>query len=62
MLGLLFFLTSCLVSITGHGYLLNPVARSTAWLVDPSFQECCTYTDHMAMYCGGLQTQWNVNG
>jgi len=51
-----------LVSIYGHGYLLDPVARSSAWMVDPSFKNCCTYTDHMAMYCGGTQNQWNKNG
>ncbi len=61
MLSVLFLLTSCLVLIDGHGYLLDPVARSTAWLVDPSFRSCCTYNDHMAMYCGGLQQQWTVN-
>ncbi len=58
----LFFLTFCLISINGHGYLLDPVARSSAWLVDPSFRQCCTYSDHMGMYCGGLQTQWNTHG
>jgi len=62
MLGLLFFLTSCLVSIDGHGYLLDPAARSSAWLVDQSFRQCCTYTNHMAMSCGGLQHQWTTNG
>jgi hypothetical protein len=61
MLGLLFFLTSCLVSISGHGYLLDPPARSTAWTVDQSFRQCCTYPNHMEMYCGGIQHQWNVH-
>jgi len=60
--GLLFLLTSCLVSIYGHGYLMDPVARSTAWRVDQAFKQCCTYSDDMAMYCGGLQHQWKVNG
>ena len=62
VLGLLFAFTSCFVSIYGHGYLFDPVARSSAWLIDQSFKQCCTYYDHMAMYCGGLQHQWNVNG
>jgi hypothetical protein len=55
-------LTCCLVSIHGHGYLLDPVARSSAWLVDQSSRQCCTYNDHMGMYCGGLQHQWNLHG
>lgn len=62
MFGLILFITTCLASIEGHGYLLDPVARSTAWLVDPSFKQCCTYPDHMGMYCGGIEVQWKVNG
>ena len=62
MLGALFFLTSCLVSINGHGYLLDPVGRATAWRVDSAFKQCCTeYTDN-GMYCGGKTHQWKVNG
>jgi len=61
LLGLLCFLVSCLVSVNGHGYLLDPVARSTAWMVDQSFKQCCTYSNHMEMFCGGLQSQWNVH-
>ena len=62
MFGLLLFLATYVLSINGHGYLLDPPARSTAWLVDPAFKGCCTYTDHMGMYCGGLQVQWSTNG
>jgi len=51
-----------LVSIYGHGYLLDPVARSSAWLVDQSFKQCCTYSNHMEMFCGGIQHQWNAHG
>ncbi|UJR14528.1 hypothetical protein I4U23_001524 [Adineta vaga] len=50
------------LSIYGHGYLLEPVARSSAWLVDASFRQCCTWPQHMEMFCGGLGHQWNVNG
>ena len=49
-------------SIYAHGYLVEPVARSSAWLVDPSFKPCCTYEGHMEMFCGGVGHQWNSNG
>ena len=55
-------LCSQLPSIDGHGYLFDPVARSSAWLVDESFKQCCTYEGHMEMYCGGVGHQWNSNG
>ena len=55
-------LAFCLISIDGHGYLYEPVARSSAWLVDDSFRKCCTWPQHMEMFCGGLGHQWNVNG
>ena len=61
-LSLLCFFASCLVSVYGHGYLLDPVARSSAWMVDQSFRQCCTYNNHMEMYCGGIQTQWSTHG
>ena len=62
MFRLLLFITIYCVSIDGHGYLLDPPARSTAWLVDPSFRDCCTYYDHMGMFCGGVEIQWRTNG
>ncbi|CAF3730305.1 unnamed protein product, partial [Adineta steineri] len=62
MLKLLVFFFFCLISINGHGYLLEPIARSSAWLVDPSFKDCCTYEGHMEMFCGGVGHQWNTNG
>ncbi|CAF2122164.1 unnamed protein product [Rotaria magnacalcarata] len=51
-----------LSSINGHGYLFDPVARSSAWLIDPSFKECCAYSSHMEMFCGGVGQQWITNG
>ncbi|CAF1307866.1 unnamed protein product, partial [Didymodactylos carnosus] len=48
--------------VCGHGYLQDPPARSSAWLYDPAFEQCCTYSNHMEMFCGGLQHQWNQNG
>lgn len=62
MLSLLVVFTSCFISIYGHGYLYDPPARSTAWLVDSSFKQCCTYPNHMEMFCGGTQHQFGVNG
>ncbi|CAF0742985.1 unnamed protein product [Adineta ricciae] len=61
LLALTILFSYCLVSLHGHGYLLEPVARSSAWLVDSSFRECCTWPQHMEMFCGGLGHQWNVN-
>jgi hypothetical protein len=60
--GLLVLFCYCLISINGHGYLYEPVARSSAWLVDSSFKQCCTWPQHMEMFCGGLGHQWRVNG
>ena len=54
-------LFSYFLSVNGHGYLFEPVARSSAWLVDRSFKQCCTYANHMEMFCGGIGHQWNVN-
>ena len=62
MYKLLIFFSFCLISIDAHGYLFEPVARSSAWLVDPAFKECCTYSGHMEMFCGGIGHQWNNNG
>ncbi|CAF1573925.1 unnamed protein product [Adineta steineri] len=62
ILSIIFFLTSCVISVSGHGYLLEPVARSTAWLVDQSFRPCCTYSNHMEMFCGGITHQWSTHG
>jgi hypothetical protein len=62
MLGHFLLFSFCLIAINGHGYLFEPIARSSAWLVDPSFKECCTDSGHMEMSCGGVGHQWNTNG
>lgn len=62
MLNLFVFFSFVLPSIYGHGYLFEPIARSSAWLIDPSFKDCCTYPGHMEMFCGGVGHQWNTNG
>ncbi|CAF3777634.1 unnamed protein product [Rotaria socialis] len=61
MFFLLVLIFCFLTAIDGHGYLYEPVARSTAWLVDSSFRECCTWPNHMEMFCGGMGHQWNTN-
>jgi len=45
-----------------HAYLIDPPARSSAWLVDESFFECCQEFDHNQMFCGGKVHQFDVNG
>ncbi|CAF3625173.1 unnamed protein product [Rotaria sp. Silwood1] len=61
MFGFLVLFPYFLISVYGHGYLFEPVARSSAWLVDSSFRQCCTWPNHMEMFCGGMGHQWNVN-
>ncbi|UJR32265.1 hypothetical protein I4U23_019730 [Adineta vaga] len=62
MFNLLILFSFYLISIDAHGYLFEPIARSSAWLTDPSFKDCCTYSGHMEMFCGGIGHQWNNNG
>ena len=58
----LILLINCFVFIHAHGYLFDPIARSSAWLVDDEFKQCCSYPGHMEMFCGGVGHQWNSNG
>ena len=51
-----------IVQIHGHGYLVDPPARSSAWLFDNDFSKCCRYYNHAEMSCGGTYHQWVVNG
>lgn len=54
---------SLIIGITnGHGYLLDPPARSSAWINDMSFKNCCEYFNHNEMFCGGRAHQWDVMG
>lgn len=62
---ILFVALQCLsffLACHGHGYLADPPARSSAWLFDSDFVECCSYYNHMEMFCGGTYYQWIVNG
>jgi len=44
--------------VIGHGYLLKPPARTTAWRV--GFNTPINYNDNQ-LFCGGFTNQWNVN-
>ncbi|CAF3167504.1 unnamed protein product [Rotaria sp. Silwood2] len=58
---LLLLLSTNVLSVWGHGFLFDPPARSTAWIVIPDFRSCCTYYDHMQMFCGGVPVQYGEN-
>nr|XP_045600858.1 uncharacterized protein LOC123759683 [Procambarus clarkii]XP_045600859.1 uncharacterized protein LOC123759683 [Procambarus clarkii] len=47
------------VGVTGHGRLIDPPGRSTAWRY--GFNTPQNYNDH-EIYCGGYATQWQRNG
>ena len=50
------------VLVNGHGYLIEPPSRASAWTVDPDFQKCCVEYNHNQMFCGGFSTHWEKNG
>lgn len=58
--------TLCLLVVLGclierseqHGFMLEPPSRSSAWLVDPDFVDCCKNYDYNQMFCGGIMKQW----
>jgi len=56
---LLLGLTLQAVHVLGHGYLLQPPARGTAWRV--GFNTPTDWTDNEEN-CGGFSNQWDVNG
>jgi len=59
----LFVQCFCFIEQThGHGYLADPPARSSAWLFDKDFIQCCRYYNHAEMSCGGTYHEWVVNG
>lgn len=45
---------------SGHGRLLDPIARTSAWRKWPGMFPA-EYTDNQ-MFCGGVDKQWNRNG
>lgn len=49
-------------SVSGHAFLAEPPARSSAWLFDKEFEKCCTYYNHNQMYCGGIDMLWSKFG
>ncbi|KAK7068510.1 hypothetical protein SK128_018800 [Halocaridina rubra] len=46
------------VGVQGHGRLIEPPSRSTAWRY--GFNTPHNYNDH-EIYCGGYSRQWNTN-
>ena len=48
--------------VNGHAYLSEPPSRSSAWLVDPDFVDCCKNYNYNQMFCGGISKQWIENG
>ncbi|CAL4060793.1 unnamed protein product, partial [Meganyctiphanes norvegica] len=56
---LLSFLSWAPMQIQGHGRLIQPPSRSSAWRY--GFTTPPNYNDH-ELYCGGYSRQWNING
>ncbi len=55
---LLFILCLHLDGSQGHGRLLEPIARTSAWRIDDRFEK--NFND-AAMYCGGAFIQYEQN-
>ena len=60
LLSLFFGLSALVYHIEGHGRLMDPPARSTAWRENQNMFPA--YYNDMEMFCGGKPTQWNQNG
>lgn len=58
-LSLLVVLACASVYVRGHGRLIEPPGRSTAWRY--GFDTPHNYNDH-EIYCGGYAVQWQKNG
>lgn len=51
---------ACIVpSITGHGMVLDPVARGSRWRCNANAPQ---NVDDYGLFCGGVHDQWEVNG
>ncbi|XP_012275596.1 uncharacterized protein LOC105697126 [Orussus abietinus] len=55
---LLLLVTVGLVEVYGHGMLMNPVNRGSAWRL--GFDTPTNWNDN-ENYCGGFSTQWDTN-
>ncbi|XP_070851903.1 uncharacterized protein [Drosophila suzukii] len=58
-IGLLVATSYSFMSCNGHGRLIEPPSRASAWRF--GFQTPPDYNDH-ELYCGGFTRQWKVNG
>jgi hypothetical protein len=54
-----FLCVLAVVEVNGHGRLIDPPARSTAWRF--GYDTPVNYDDNQ-LYCGGKQVQWEQNG
>jgi hypothetical protein len=58
-----YLLLACNIYVTHqHAYLSEPPSRSSAWLVDKDFVDCCQNYNYNQMFCGGFAKQWGENG
>jgi len=58
-IGLLVATSYSFMSCNGHGRLIEPPSRASAWRF--GFQTPPDYNDH-ELYCGGFTRLWKVNG
>ncbi|XP_043064454.1 uncharacterized protein LOC108100432 isoform X2 [Drosophila ficusphila] len=58
-IGFCFAISICFITCHGHGRLIEPPSRASAWRF--GFQTKPDYNDH-ELYCGGFTRQWNRNG
>lgn len=57
-IGLFFSIPFCILHCDGHGRLIEPPSRASAWRY--GFQTPPDYNDH-ELYCGGFTRQWKRN-
>ncbi|XP_017065794.2 uncharacterized protein LOC108104322 isoform X2 [Drosophila eugracilis] len=55
----LLFFSFCFMTCNGHGRLIDPPGRASAWRF--GFKTPPDYNDH-ELYCGGFTRQWKRNG
>lgn len=57
---ILYFFAIQITKISGHGRLMSPVSRTSAWRKYPSLFPA--YFQDNQMFCGGFHTQFHENG
>lgn len=56
---ILLFIFDILILVNGHGRLIEPPSRASAWRY--GFDTPHNYNDH-ELFCGGFTRQWQKNG